>query len=104
MIKPELTVHDIAKLKDGNEVIHMTFADEQSICHNIWLIKKDSEVVHVDISWPYKGLDEEPVLEWICIQRDEFLNRPTFEYECPKCRSVFDESTRYCPDCGTELD
>lgn len=50
-----LKVHKITKLKDDNELIHMTFTDENKVNHNIWLVKKDEEVIEIDISWPYEG-------------------------------------------------
>ena len=41
--------------------------------------------------------------KWIVEEDNEFMNRPTYSYICPRCGGYQDESTNFCPDCGERL-
>ena len=54
-IKPELKIHEISRLRNGNEMTHMTFTTEEKVNYNIWTETRDRVVMRIDISQPYKG-------------------------------------------------
>jgi len=54
-IRPQMKVHTVAPLRNGNEYIHMTLTTEKGVNYNIWVEKNELNVVRVDVSDPYEG-------------------------------------------------